>query len=94
MFRSFLRQNPCSSCNSEVDLVVALGKTFFQLCSTAEQISSVRKIDDLKPYLNHPVVVQTNHRQSFIAFSAWKALLKGTPFLLLELFVPNDSAFI
>ena len=35
----FFRQNPCSGCNSRIDLVVALEYTFFQVCSDTEQIS-------------------------------------------------------
>ena len=33
----FFRQNPCSGCNSGIDLLVALEYTLFQLCSNAEK---------------------------------------------------------
>ena len=36
---AFFWQNPCSGCNSGIDLVVTLEYAFFQLCSNAEQIS-------------------------------------------------------
>ena len=35
----FCWQNPCSGCNSGIDLVVVLQYTFFQLCSNTKQIS-------------------------------------------------------
>ena len=36
----FFWQNPCPSCNSRIDLVVALEHNFFQLYANAEQISA------------------------------------------------------
>ena len=33
----FFRQNPCSGCNSGIDLLVALEYTLFQLCSNAKK---------------------------------------------------------
>ena len=62
----FFRQNPCSGCNSGIDLVVALEYTFFQLCSKAEQIS-VRLTRFRRSYLKHPVVVLTS-RTSYTVF--------------------------
>ena len=56
----FCRQNPFFGCNSTIDLVVVLEYTFFQLCSNAEQIS-VRLTRFRRGYVNHPVVVLTNH---------------------------------
>ena len=35
----FFWKNPCSGCNSGIDLVVTLECAFFQLCSNVEQIS-------------------------------------------------------
>ena len=40
----FCWQNPCCGSNSEIDLVVVLEYTLFQLCSNTEQISQVHKI--------------------------------------------------
>ena len=38
-FGPFFWQNPCSGCNSGIDLVVVLEYTFLQLCFNTEQIS-------------------------------------------------------
>ena len=62
----FFWQNPCSGCNSGIDLVVALEYTFFQLCSNAEQIS-VRLARFRRSYVKRPAVVLTSHT-SYTAF--------------------------
>ena len=56
---SFFWQNPCSGCNSGIDLVVALKYTFFQLCSNVEQIS-VRLARFRRSYVKRPAVVLTS----------------------------------
>ena len=56
----FFWQNPCSGCNSGIDLVVALEYTFFQLCSNVEQIS-VRLARFRRSYIKRPAVVLTSH---------------------------------
>ena len=55
----FFWQNPCSGCNSGIDLVVALEYTFFQLCSNVEQIS-VRLARFRRSYVKRPAVVLTS----------------------------------
>ena len=60
------RQNPCSGCNSGIDLVVAFEYTFFQLCHNAEQIS-VRLAGFRRSYVKRPAVVLTSNT-SYIAF--------------------------
>ena len=62
----FFWQNPCSGCNSGIDLVVALEYTFFQLCSNVEQIS-VRLARFRRSYVKRPAVVLTSHT-SYTAF--------------------------
>ena len=62
----FFWQNPCSGCNSWIDLVVALEYIFFQLCSNAEQIS-VRLAKFRRSYAKHAAVVLTSHT-SYFAF--------------------------
>ena len=59
-------QNPCSGCNSGIDLVVVLEYTFFQLCSNAEQISA-RLARFGRSFVNRRAVVLTNHT-SYTAF--------------------------
>ena len=56
----FFWQNPCSGCNSGIDLVVALEYTFFQLCSHIEQIS-VRLARFRGNSVKRPAVVLTSH---------------------------------
>ena len=53
-------------CNSEIDLVVALKYTFFQLCSNAEQIF-VRLARFKRSSVKCPAVVLTSHT-SYTAF--------------------------
>ena len=62
----FSWQNPCSGCNSGIDLVVALKYTFFQLCSNAEQISG-RLARFRESSVKCPAVVLTSHT-SYKAF--------------------------
>ena len=62
----FFCQNPCSGCNSGIDLVVALEYTFFQLCSNAEQIS-VRLARFRRSYVKCPAVILTS-KTSYTAF--------------------------
>ena len=50
----------CSGCNSEIDLVVTLAYTFFQLCSNAEQIS-VRLAIFRRSYVKRHAVVLTSY---------------------------------
>ena len=66
VFCHVLIQNPCSGCNSGIDLVVALEYTFFQLCSNAKQIS-VRLARFRRSYVKGPAVVLTSHI-SYTAF--------------------------
>ena len=63
---SFFWQNPCSGCNSGIDLVVTLEHTFFQLCSNAKKIS-VRLARFRRSYVKRPAVVLTS-RTSYTAF--------------------------
>ena len=56
----FFCQNPCSGCNSGIDLVVALEYTFFQFCLNAEQIS-VRLARFRISYVKRRAVVLTSH---------------------------------
>ena len=86
------RQNPCSGCNSGIDLVVAFEYTFFQLCYNAEQIS-VRLARFRRSYVTRPAVVLPSHK-SYTAFllGVCCAVQSGhVPFL--QLFVPDDSVF-
>ena len=53
-------QNPCSACNSGIDLVAALEYSFFQLCSRAEQIS-VMLARFRRSYVKRSAVVLTSH---------------------------------
>ena len=62
----FFWQNPCSGCNSGIDLVVVLEYTFFQLCSNVEQIS-VRLARFRRRYVKCPAIVLTSHT-SYTAF--------------------------
>ena len=62
----FFWQNPCSGCNSGIDLVVALEYTFSQLSSNAKQIS-VKLPRFRRSYVKHPAVVLTSHI-SYTAF--------------------------
>ena len=59
-------QNSCSGWNSGIDLVVALEYTFFQLCSSAEQIS-VRLARFKRSYVKRAAVILTSHT-SYTAF--------------------------
>ena len=63
---SFFWQNPCSGCNSGIDLVFSLEYTFFQLCSNAEQIS-FRLERFRRSYVKHPSVTLSSHT-SYTAF--------------------------
>ena len=63
---AFFRQNPCSGCNSGIDLVVTLEYTFFQICSNVEQIS-VRLARYRRSNGKRPAVVLTSHT-SYTAF--------------------------
>ena len=63
---SFFWQNPCSGCNSGIDLVVAVGYTFFQFCSNAEQ-TSARLVRLTRIYVKRAAVVLTSHT-SYITF--------------------------
>ena len=56
----FFWQNWCSSCNSRIDLVVALEHTVFQLCSNAKQIF-LRLARFKRRYAKRPAVVLTSH---------------------------------
>ena len=56
----FFWQNPCSGCNSGIDLVVALECTFFQLCVNAKQIS-VSLARFKRGYVQRPAVILTSH---------------------------------
>ena len=63
---SFFWQNRCSGYNSGIDLVVAVGYTFFQFCSNAEQISA-RLVRLRRIYVKRAAVVLTSHT-SYITF--------------------------
>ena len=75
----FCWQNPCSGCNSGIDLVVLFKYTFFQLCSNAEQIS-VRLARFRRSYVNYPAVVLINHA-SFTTYVRCSAQSGHIPFL-------------
>ena len=89
----FFWQNPCSGCNSGIDLVVALEYTFFQLCSNVEQIS-VRLARFRRSYVKRPAIVLTSHT-SYTAFllDVCCAVQSGHLILFLQLFVPDYSVF-
>ena len=94
MFRYVLihsLKNPCSGCDSGIDLVVALECIFFQLCSNAEQIY-VRLARFRRSYVKPSAVVLTSLiAQRFCLMYA--AVLKVATFLFLQMFVPDDSVF-
>ena len=56
----FCWQNPCSGCNSRIDLVVVLEYAFFQLYFSAKQIS-VRLTRLRRSYGHRSAVVLSNH---------------------------------
>ena len=62
----FFWYDPCSSCNSGIDLVVALKYTLFQLCSNAEQIY-VRLERFRRSSVKRPAIVLSSHT-SYTAF--------------------------
>ena len=69
----FFWQNPCSGCNSGIDLVVALEYTFFQLCSNVEQIS-VWLTRCKRNYVKHPAGCCSNQPHKLHSVFAWYAL--------------------
>ena len=88
-------QNPCSRCNSEIDLVVALKYTFFQLCSKAEQISV--KLCQLDRFRRRSVkrhaIVLTSHT-SYTAFLLYvRCAVQSDHVPFLHLFVLDDGVF-
>ena len=88
-------QNPCSGCNSEIDLVVALKYTFFQLCSKAEQISV--KLCQLDRFRRRSVkrhaIVLTSHT-SYTAFLLYvRCAVQSDHVPFLHLFVLDNGVF-
>ena len=65
-FGPFCWQNQCSAGNCEIYLVVVVEFAFFQLCSNTEKISRFTRFR--RSYVKHPVVVSTNHCQSYTTF--------------------------
>ena len=86
----FIRQNPCSGCNSGIDLVVALEYTFFQLWSNAQQISA-RLARFRRSYVKCCGVVLTTSQVTQRFWLICAALFKVVTFLFLQLFIPDDS---
>ena len=88
----FCWQNPCSGCNSGFDLVVVLEYTFFQLFATPRK--SLRFTRFIRSYVNRPVVVLTNHCQSYTAFLLDVRRSKLPCSIFLQLLVHNDSVHL
>ena len=65
-FGPFCWQNPCSGCNIRIDLIAFLEYTSFQFFQTLSK--SLRFTRFGRGYVNHPVVVLTNHSPSYTAF--------------------------
>ena len=57
----------CSGCDSGIDLVVVLEYTLVPYCSKPRKSRRFKRFR--RSYVHHPVVVSTNHCQSFNAFS-------------------------
>ena len=88
-------QNPCSGCNSEIDLVVALKYTFFQLCSKAEQISV--KLCQLDRFRRRSVkrhaIVLTSHTSYTAVLLYVRCAVQSDHVPFLHLFVLDDGVF-
>ena len=81
----FYWQNPCSLCKREIDLVVVLEYTFFQLCFNVEQISRYTRFR--RNYVNRHCR-SDQPLSKLYCFSAWFALFKAAKFLFCSCLSP------
>ena len=77
-----------------VDLIWLLLLNILSFNFAAAPRKSLRFTRFIKSYVNHPAVVLTNHCQSYTAFLLDMCYSKPPCPIFLQLFIPNNSAFV